>query len=160
MDKIHIIYLDDQREVLATIGKDLATLEQWVNLEECETVDEAQQLLDKFYKRGEGVAIIISDHIMPGKNGIEFLIEINKDGRFDATKKILLTGMATHQDTITAINNANIHRYIEKPWKTEELVQICRELLTAYLLDTGTDYEPFMPIIDQGLLYEHLRKNP
>ena len=34
MENIAIIYLDDQREVLATIGKDLAMFEKWINLEE------------------------------------------------------------------------------------------------------------------------------
>ncbi|NBC82832.1 MAG: response regulator [Bacteroidetes bacterium] len=158
MEKITVIYLDDQREVLATIGKDLAFFENLLNLEECETVDEAEQLMENLYSKGHYVALVISDHIMPGKNGVEFLSEINRDDRFEKTKKVLLTGLATHEDTITAINNANIQRYIEKPWKSEELVQLTRELITSYILENGIDYEPFMEVLDQNTLYHYLHQ--
>lgn len=158
MENLTIIYLDDQREVLTTIGKDLAVFEKHINLEECETVEEAETLIEKLYSQSDYVAVIISDHIMPGKNGVEFLSMINQDDRFEKTKKVLLTGLATHEDTITAINNANIQRYIEKPWKSETLVQMTKELLTAYIMENGIEYEPYMEILDQKTLYQYLHQ--
>ncbi len=63
------------------------------------------------------IALIISDHVMPGKTGVELLTDVSKDGRFGFTRKVLLTGQATHTDTINAINSAGIDRYFEKPCK-------------------------------------------
>lgn len=159
MDKLTILYVDDQREVLSTLSKDLQVFEKYVTVEECESADEAMELINDIDSEGDMVAVIISDHVMPGKNGVEFLSEINKDGRFSATRKMLLTGQATHQDTIKAINQANIEKYLEKPWKSEELVEDVKILLTRFILDVGIDYNKYMPVLHQQTLLEHLQGN-
>ncbi|HBH47827.1 MAG TPA: hypothetical protein DDX98_04270 [Bacteroidales bacterium] len=157
MDKLNIIYVDDQREVLSTLSKDLEVFEKYFSVEECESADEALELVNELDASGGLIALIISDHIMPGKSGVDFLIEINNDGRFGQTKKMLLTGQATHQDTITAINQANIEKYIEKPWKSEELIDSVKILLTEYILNAGIDYEKYTPILHQQTLFTILQ---
>lgn len=157
MDKLNIIYVDDQREVLSTLSKDLKVFESLINVEECESADEAISLINELDSEGDLIAVIISDHIMPGKNGVEFLIEINDDSRFKLTRKMLLTGQATHQDTITAINQANIEKYIEKPWKSEMLIADVKVLLTHFILDSGIDYEKYIPVMDQQTLLGNLQ---
>ena len=158
MDKLYIIYVDDQREVLSTLSKDLQVFEKFLNVEECESAAEAMDIINELDAEGDRLAVIISDHIMPGKSGVDFLIEINNDGRFMQTKKMLLTGQATHQDTITAINQASIEKYIEKPWKSEDLITSVKVLLTQFIFDAGLNYEPFTEILDQPTLYNYLRK--
>ncbi len=157
MDKLNIIYVDDQREVLSTLSKDLQVFESLINIDECETADEALELINEIDSDGDHIAVIISDHIMPGKNGVEFLTEINNDGRFGLTKKMLLTGQATHKDTITAINQAHIQKYIEKPWDSEDLVNAIKILLTQYIFDAGIDYDAYMTILDQTTLLNNLK---
>lgn len=157
MEKINIIYVDDQREVLSTINKDLSVFEEHCRVEECESADEVLELIEEIDEQGDYLAVVISDHIMPGKNGVELLTEIHADERFTDTKKILLTGMATHQDTIRAINQARIDHYFEKPWKSDELVATIKKLLTQYVLDKGIAYRPYMPILDSQLLFDELR---
>ncbi|MEM1135360.1 MAG: response regulator [Bacteroidota bacterium] len=158
MSHIYIICVDDQREVLTTVSKDLAIFEPQIKFEECESAMETMEVLDEIDSQGDYVAVIISDHVMPGKNGVELLTDIKKDLRFSKVKKILLTGLATHQDTITAINTAGIDRYLEKPWKAEELQKNVRELLTVFILDVGINYEKYLNILDQPTLLERLRK--
>tara|TARA_B100002003_G_C14002015_1_gene483686 strand:- start:178 stop:663 length:486 start_codon:yes stop_codon:yes gene_type:complete len=157
MEKLNIICVDDQREVLATLNKDLDPLKNYFNIIECESADEAQEVLNEIDDEGEQVPLIICDHIMPGKNGIDFLIEINEDTRFLKTQKLILTGLATHQDTITAINKADIDQYMEKPWKREELIQTIKVLITKYLVHSGIDYQSLLEIMDQPTLYKELR---
>ncbi len=157
MDKLTIIYVDDQREVLTTLSKDLQVFETHCTVEECESADEAWDLINELDAEGDKLAILISDHIMPGKNGVEFLTEIHDDGRFSLTRKMLLTGQATHQDTITAINQAGIEKYIEKPWKSDQLIEAVKVLLTRYIFDTGIDYEPYTPVLDQATLLNYLQ---
>lgn len=159
MDKLNIIYVDDQREVLSTISKDLHVFEKFVLLEECESADEAFEVLNEIENEGNHAAVIISDHIMPGKNGIEFLTEIKTNNRFPLTKKMLLTGQATHHDTIEAINNAHIDNYIEKPWESIKLIAVVKVLLTKYVLESGIDYQKYLPILDQQTLLESLSKS-
>ncbi len=158
MDKLKIICLDDQRDVLAALRKDLELLSGAVTVIACESAVEADEVLDVMDKHAEEPALIICDHVMPGKNGIDFLVEFRKSGRFPKTKMVLLTGLATHRDTIEAINEAHIDHYIEKPWDGTDLVRTVEKLLTRYVLDAGLDYKPYLGVLDQETLYGELRK--
>lgn len=157
MEKLNIICIDDQREVLASLIKDLEPLKKYFDITDCESADEALEVLDEVDGEGGYVPLLICDHIMPGKNGIDFLIEVAGDPRFAKTKKILLTGLATHQDTIVAINKAMIDQYVEKPWEGKDLLQTIRILLTEYLVTSGLDYQSLLEIMDQPTLYKALR---
>ncbi|MCP3933445.1 MAG: response regulator [Bacteroidetes bacterium] len=159
MEKIYIICVEDQREVLHAIVKDLSVFEEIFPIEECETAVEAEELLDEIDAEGDNVGVIVSDHVMPGKSGVDFLIEINKDPRFRHTRKLLLTGLATHEDTINAINNADIDRFIEKPWLAEKLVKYVRILLTEFILEKGIDYHKYLNVLDKNLLFRKLRRD-
>lgn len=82
MEKLNLICVDDQREVLSAVLQDLAPLKTWVNIEECESADEALDLLDELDSEGGYIALVISDHVMPGKNGVELLTDVSHDYRF------------------------------------------------------------------------------
>lgn len=158
MEKINIIVIEDQREVLEAIAKDLTPLEDAFGIEECATAAEALDVMAELDEAGEYIGLIISDHVMPQKSGVDFLIDVSRDARFAATRKVLLTGLATHQDTIQAINQAHIDQYLEKPWTAERLITTVKILLAKYILEKGIDYEPYLPFIDQATVFEHLRK--
>jgi two-component system, chemotaxis family, chemotaxis protein CheY len=158
MSSLHIVCIDDQRVILMALQKDLSEFKPLLTLWDCESAQEAREVMDDLSDRKENIALIICDHVMPKTNGIDFLIEINKDERFAHTKKILLTGMATHQDAIQAINRAEIDRFVEKPWEGDELRSMVSELLTIYIIRKNLDYEPYMPYLHQITLQELLRK--
>ncbi len=157
MSKPNIICVDDQRDVLATLKKELHFFRDFLSIYYCESADEASTILNELDAKSEPIALIICDHVMPGKSGVGLLSEIKSDGRFEHTKKLLLTGLATHEDTIDAINKAQIDRYIAKPWNTQELIDTARILITQFILETGMEYEPFMNILHQETLYEALK---
>lgn len=158
MEKLYIVCIEDQREVLNSIVEDLSFFEEALVIEECESASEAEDIVDDIDARGDFLAVIISDHVMPGKNGVEFLKELHDDPRFKNSKKILLTGLATHADTIRAINQAAIDRYIEKPWQTEVLVRYVKELLTSFVIGQGIPYEPLLKYLDKATLYALLKQ--
>jgi len=157
MTKPEIICIDDQREILAALGKDLEPLTTHFEINFCESAAEADELITELDQEGQPIALLICDHIMPGKNGVDFLVELYQSGRFPTLKKILLTGQATHKDTIVAINEAEIDRYVEKPWTQDGLLLTVKTLLTEFLFEYGEDYEEFMEVMDQKTLYRLLR---
>lgn len=67
MEKLNIICVDDQREVLSAVLQDLEPLSRWINIEDCESADEALELMDDLDAQGEWVAVVISDHVMRAK---------------------------------------------------------------------------------------------
>lgn len=157
MEKLNIICVDDQREVLSAVLQDLEPLAHWLSIEDCESAYEVLDLMDDLDAQGEHIALIISDHVMPGKTGVDLLTEVAEDSRFKGTKKVLLTGQATHTDTINAINAAGIDRYFEKPWNAKTLVECVRSLVTEYVFERGMDYTEWHDHLDQKIVLARLR---
>ena len=158
MENMVIIVVDDQPEILTSVSRDLEALAEFVQIEECESGDEVLELLEEIDARGDLPAVIISDQVMPGKSGVELLTELCNEPRFRNSKRILLTGLATQEDTIEAINHARIDRYIEKPWDQEKLLQATRECLTLYVLEQGLDVSDLQPVLDSAIVLQHARE--
>ncbi len=156
METINIICVDDQPEVLDSVMRDLRPLTPLVRLEEASSVDECRELVEQIDADGDHVALIISDQVMPEATGVELLRAIAADRRFSKTRKVLLTGQASHADTIEAINDGHIDNYIEKPWQPEKLLSVVKRLLTLYVLDAGLETAPLMPVLDQPTLISKL----
>jgi len=132
-----ILCVDDQREVLGALRRDLAFLEPGYTVVECESAQEAAEVIEE---RGQdSVAMIICDHIMPGENGVDFLARVTNEYKLKNLKKLLLTGLATHHDTIRAINEARVDTYVEKPWEEPELKGAVKKLLSEYVKEKNID---------------------
>lgn len=158
MNKLNIICIDDHREVLAALRKDLEMFEDTCEIDECESAAEAYELMEELYKENKIPAILICDHVMPGQNGIDFLIQINGEKRFQGVKKVVLTGLATHQDTILAINKAGIDRYVEKPWYSNELQDLVRTLATSFIIENKIEYSEFNDLLDKELIFDKISR--
>ena len=128
MSKQNIICVDDQKEVLSAIKRELEVFSDY-NIVECDSAGDTEEVLTELKEAGETVALIICDHIMPGENGIDFLAKINNNEKLKNVKKLLLTGLATQQDTIKAVNEAQIDYYLEKPWDSTEFVEAVKKLV-------------------------------
>ncbi len=156
METINIICVDDQPEVLDSVMRDLRPLAPHVRLEDATSVEECKALVEQIDADGDHIALIISDQVMPEASGVELLRAIAADRRFAKTRKVLLTGQASHADTIEAINDGHIDNYVEKPWQPEKLLSIVKRLLTLYVLDAGLETAPLMPVLDQPTLISKL----
>jgi response regulator RpfG family c-di-GMP phosphodiesterase len=97
--------------------------------------------------------------VLPGKNGVELLVEMQQDDFTRNTKKVLITGQAGLDETVKAVNQADLKHYIAKPWQKEELVSITRRLLTDYVIDHVKDPLPYMQVLDAEKIAEALRSD-
>ncbi|MFB2772810.1 EAL domain-containing protein [Pelatocladus sp. BLCC-F211] len=79
------------------------------------------------------VPLIICDQTMPKMDGVELLIHLHR--QYPKTLKILLTGLASLDDVINAVNHANLYRYMTKPWDETDLGLTVREALRRYEQD-------------------------
>ena len=93
MNKYLILCVDDEPEVLNSVLQDLAVFEENFIVEGAESVDEAKQVIKEMEQDGIKLALILCDHIMPEKTGIDFLIELNQHDSTKPTRKLLLTGV-------------------------------------------------------------------
>ncbi len=157
METINIICVDDQPEVLDSVLRDLRPLSPLIRLEEASGTEDCLRLLEQIDEDGGHVAVLITDQVMPGNTGTDLLAKVTGDARFSHTRKILLTGQATHADTINAINEGRLDNYVEKPWEPEKLLNMVKRLLTLYIMEAGIDYKPYMSILDNATLFSKLR---
>lgn len=68
------------------------------------------------------VDMIISDFMMPGMDGLEFLKNAREKNPDVIT--ILLTGYADKENAIKSINEIGLYYYLEKPWDNNALIKI------------------------------------
>ena len=155
MSKPTIVCVDDQREVLSALIKELSFFEPAFSIEGCESTAEAREVLSELDAKGTPIALLICDHVMPQEKGIDFLSAINGEKRFAGIAKILLTGQANQDETIQAINDGGIDNYISKPWDADDLQKKARVLITSFLMKSDMDHTPYLAYLDQDTLYKN-----
>lgn len=156
MNRLVILCIEDEQEVREAIARDLEDFEPVFLVEVAEDAADAKQVISDVRSQGDEVALVIADHLLPGIQGTDFLIELHHTEDGERIKKVLLTGQAGHDDTIRAINEADLDHYISKPWTREQLHGVVREQLTDYVLANVADVLPYLPVLDGPRLLERL----
>jgi response regulator RpfG family c-di-GMP phosphodiesterase len=128
--------------------RDVAPFEGQFVIESAEDVDDARAALASLEAAGQSVALVLCDHLLPGMHGVDFLVELNEDPKTSPARKVLVTGQAGLEDTIRAVNEADLDHYIAKPWDDEELQDTVREQLTEYVSRWVDNLLPYVPILD------------
>ena len=79
------------------------------------------------------VALVLSDHRMPGMTGTEFLALVRElDPK---TIRLLVTAYGDAETLSSAINDGSIYRYVAKPWDPDELRVSIKRGIEVYALD-------------------------
>ena len=61
------------------------------------------------------LSLILADHRLPGRDGVDLLVELHRQPDTAVIKKVLVTGQADQQDTIRAVNEAGLDgQYIRR----------------------------------------------
>lgn len=131
MNHLAIICVDDEVVVLESLKEQLKRkLGKTYTIEVAENAEEALELLEELQEDEVEVALVISDQIMPGMKGDEFLVHVHRHN--PNILKILLTGQANAEAIGNAVNRANLYRYIAKPWEETDLSLTVKEALRCY----------------------------
>jgi len=157
--QIYILVVEDELEVMDALVNDLEQFEKFFPVESANSAEEARNVVNEIYNAGNEVGLILCDHVMPGQNGVDFLIELEKYLDQHSAKKVLVTGQAGLEDTIQAINNAHLDYYIAKPWTKELLEDVVIAQLTNFVMQRHYNPMQFMMILDSVRLSEYMRTN-
>lgn len=123
-----ILCVDDESIILDCIKSQLKR--HYGNefyLETASSADEALEIIEEMNEDGIKILVIVSDWLMPGIKGDEFLIKVHE--AFPGIVKLMLTGQADTSSVENAKKNANLYACINKPWKEEELFSILDEAM-------------------------------
>lgn len=116
-----ILCVDDERVILDSLKRQLRRRfgNDYV-YEMAESADDAWDIMQELVDDDVNVVVVVSDWLMPGMKGDEFLIKVHE--KYPDIIKILLTGQADKQAVERAQNQANLHSYLHKPWHEDDLV--------------------------------------
>lgn len=113
LDKIYrVLWLDDEKQIIESAYRALRTLP--IDFIGVTHLSEAREIL-----RSQKLALIISDQILPGGSGVEFLEEAKLID--PSITRVLLTGYLESPFLEGAVNRASVFRFISKPWGVDEL---------------------------------------
>lgn len=131
MKKPIILCVDDEQMVLSSLKSQLKRhLGTDYAVETVDSGDEAIEVFKELTEDGYDVPLVISDQIMPGMKGDEFLTAIHLIS--EDVVKVLLTGQASAEAVGNAVNNAKLYRYIEKPWEIQDLNMTVSEAINRF----------------------------
>ena len=118
-----VLFVDDEQNILNAVKR--LFMSDTIDVLTASTALEGMELMKR-----NTVAVIVSDNMMPGMNGIAFL-EWTKTVSPDSVR-ILMTGYADLHSAIESINRGEVFRFVTKPWNDTELSQIVLDSIDRY----------------------------
>jgi len=133
MNRLAILCVDDEEVVLISLKHQLKRHFANYHIEIAESGAEALEIITELAEDEVEIGVVISDYLMPVMKGDELLKQIHLMS--PKTINILLTGQASTDGITNAVNQANLYRYITKPWEQSDLVLTITEALRRYNQD-------------------------
>jgi len=125
-----ILCLDDEETILTSLKSQLRrNFGAEYRYEFAQNAEEAFEVIDELVEDHVSILIIVSDWLMPGMRGDEFLIKVHQ--KFPGIVKVMLTGQADLKAVENARKRANLFRCLYKPWEEEELVETIKKGLAS-----------------------------
>ena len=110
---------DSIRSAIVRVLRTLGSASGTFDIVEAPSADVALKKLDECPGGPTSVALVISDHRMPGMSGLEFLAEVEK--KSPDTVRMMISGEIDLKDLERAVNTSRIHRVLFKPWDNDQL---------------------------------------
>ena len=116
-----ILVVDDEVPILQAF---VAALSPYFEVTSATSARDADFILRK-----KQFKVVISDHLMPGGNGMSFLVRAREE--FPQMQRILVTGYMKPEMLIRSVNEAALFRYLLKPVSLSELIKVVQDAVRA-----------------------------
>src|SRR4051812_12087833 len=128
-----LLVVDDDPQVLAAVRRDLRSrYREGYTIIGAASGAQALATTHELKRRGDSLAMLISDQRMPGMLGSEVLTRSREV--FPQARRGLLTPHSDIDAAVKAINDAHVDYYLSKPWHPpeERLFPVIDDLLDAW----------------------------
>jgi len=115
---LNIMIVDDEKFILKALQRTLSSLSygnEMATIHTFECAEEALEVLEYIEFQ-----IVISDYHMPKMDGVDFLKQVKE--YYPNAARIVLSGNSNTEGLMRAINEAEIYRFITKPWNDADLL--------------------------------------
>lgn len=120
---MNILVVDDEEKICELIKIFLESAHEFRTIV---TAPNAAQAMQKF--ANQDFDLVIIDHVMPGKAGIEFIEQLRHSVKYNKLKIILISGYLQQEDVLTAIQ-LGVKNIIVKPFTRQHLLNQVQEIL-------------------------------
>jgi DNA-binding NtrC family response regulator len=117
-----ILVVDDEQTLLEVYQAALSTVFEVTTVNSTREAD--------FALRKRAFKVVIADHLMPGGNGMSFLVRAREE--YPHMQRILVTGYMKPEMLMRSLNEAALFRYLLKPVAMAELIRIVQEAARAH----------------------------
>jgi CheY-like chemotaxis protein len=122
-ERYRILVVDDDEDIRTLLEHTLTHAQEFDA--EVALAEDARQGVAQLQKGTYD--LVLSDQIMPEENGIAFLMEVKE--RWPQTLRMLITAHTNLGSVLRAVNLAQVHGYIEKPFDPLEVNRTIYEAL-------------------------------
>ncbi len=124
MERPRILLVDDDEDILKMLKTALS--------KDCDitTAPDGSKALDAV--RGQTFDAVVADHMMPGLTGVELLTQVAE--LQPQSVRVLVTASERVEDLRGAVNQARVHRFVNKPVRVMEFRGMVMDALTAHQL--------------------------
>lgn len=125
-----IICVDDEEIILESLERQLKKnfRDEYI-YEFARDSEEAWEIISELKNENINISMIISDWLMPGVRGDEFLISTHQ--KFPDIVKVMLTGFVDNDSVARVKEKADLFRCLSKPWNEDDFVQTVKEGMLA-----------------------------
>ncbi len=124
-----LLVVDDEPYILTALA---TFLREEFDVVTADSVEAAQRL---FAERP--IDVVLTDQKMPRMSGIQLLEWVRQYS--PRTMRLMMTGFADLEEAVDAINKGQVFRYLFKPWKAEELLEVLRSAAHTFILERDNE---------------------
>ncbi|MEO6875714.1 MAG: response regulator [Opitutaceae bacterium] len=123
-----VLLIDDEQPLLEIFADALA---EYFDVTTAASAREAEFILHK-----KPFKVVIADHLMPGGNGMSFLVRAREE--FPHMQRILVTGFMKPEMLMRSVNEAALFRYLLKPVKLADLIKTVQDATKVHDASVAT----------------------
>ncbi len=117
-----VLLVDDEQPILDMFGQALSS---HFDVSTATSTREAE-----FVLRKKAFKVVVADHLMPGGNGMSFLVRCREE--FPHMQRVLVTGYMKPEMLLRSVNEAALYRYLLKPVHMPDLIKIVQDAARAH----------------------------
>lgn len=123
-----VLFVDDEVSILNAVERTFQ--DSGLRVLTANSAKKALEILER-----DEIAVIVTDNMMPGMNGIELLTRIRMLS--PDTVRVMMTAYADLNMAIDAINKSEVFRFVTKPWNNDDLITVVNEGITRFQVVRG-----------------------
>lgn len=123
IEEMNVLVIDDEEKICELVKVFLSTAFPFNSVVAASSAFHANQ---KF--QNQQFDLIIVDHVLPGKLGLEFVEQLRKTMKYSRVKICLMSGYLQQDDVLTAID-VGVKHILVKPFTRQQLIEKISELL-------------------------------